>query len=152
MKVFTMKMISVMWLNSNCWVHSNQIATKVVMLPPDCWVFIFSLHVYSNMRTGDPTSQTASFLREKTVLWSFGMRMASGMMFPAITTSPTPARREQVRTVAVGRWISTSTSSRCQGRRVSPLQVQIRHVLSCCPRCLAVSIELKCLFSVLSSL
>lgn len=130
MKVFTMKIVSVLWLNSNYWVHSNQIATGELMLPSDCGVLIFSLDFHSNMRTGDPTSQTVSFPREKTVLWSFGMRKASGMMFPAITISPTPARREQVRTATAGCYICISSSCRCQGARVSPLGVPIRHGLS----------------------
>lgn len=51
---------------------------------------------FSNMKTGGPTSLTASSLLARTVLWWYGMRTASGMMFHATTTSPSPARREQV--------------------------------------------------------
>lgn len=53
-----------------------------------CW--------HSNMTTGGRTSLTASSTQERTVWWWFGTREVSGTTCPAITTWPSPVRREQV--------------------------------------------------------
>lgn len=114
------------------WLWFNATVTLVICYDQ---VVIFSLHFCSNMRTGGPTSQTASFLLEKIVLSSFGMRMASGMMFPAITISPIPARKEQVTITLL--MMSTNPPFHYQvnsGRLIHSLRhkLHVMCIISCC--------------------
>lgn len=48
------------------------------------------------MRTGIEGSRTVIFSQEKTVWWWCGMMMGAGVMYPATTTWPTPARKAPV--------------------------------------------------------